>query len=109
MLTFRCSARCRSGCTHGRFRMTTAIVEEASAISAEITDLRHAIHHEPEIGLDLPQTQRKVLDALAGLPLEVTPGQSLSSITAVLRGGRPGATVLLRADMDALPVAERTT
>jgi amidohydrolase len=82
--------------------------DEAAAIAAELTELRQSIHAEPEIGLDLPRTQRKVLDALEGLPLEVTLGQSLSSVTAVLRGGKPGKTVLLRADMDALPVTERS-
>ena len=70
--------------------------------------MRRSIHAEPEIGLDLPRTQRKVLGALDGLPLEISTGQGLSSVTAVLRGGRPGPTVLLRGDMDALPVTERT-
>ncbi len=88
--------------------MTASIMEEASAIHSDITELRHAIHEEPEIGLDLPRTQRKVLVALDGLPLDVTSGRSLSSITAVLRGAKPGKTVLLRADMDALPVTEHT-
>jgi hippurate hydrolase len=88
--------------------MTAGVREDATAISAEVAELRHAIHREPEIGLDLPQTQRKVLAALDGLPLEVSCGKSLSSVTAVLRGGRPGQTVLLRGDMDALPVTERT-
>jgi amidohydrolase len=82
--------------------------DDAVAIATELTKLRRAIHAEPEIGLDLPRTQRKVLDALDGLPLEITLGESLSSVTAVLRGGRPGRTVLLRGDMDALPVTERT-
>jgi hippurate hydrolase len=88
--------------------MAAGILDDAAAISGEITDLRHSIHAEPEIGLDLPKTQRKVLDALDGLPLEVSTGQGLSSVTAVLRGARPGKTVLLRGDMDALPVTERT-
>ncbi|MDR2985994.1 MAG: M20/M25/M40 family metallo-hydrolase, partial [Nocardiopsaceae bacterium] len=88
--------------------MATPILDDANAISGEIADLRHAIHAEPEIGLDLPKTQRKVLDALEGLPLEISTGQDLSSVTAVLRGARPGKTVLLRGDMDALPVTERT-
>jgi amidohydrolase len=87
------------------------IHDEAVAIAADLTALRRAIHAEPEIGLDLPRTQRKVLDALDGLPLEISLGSGLSSVTAVLRGGRPGQsakTVLLRGDMDALPVTERT-
>ena len=82
--------------------------EDAVAISAEVTELRRAIHADPELGLELPRTQRKVLDALAGLPLEITLGQSLTSVTAVLRGAKPGKTVLLRGDMDALPVTERS-
>ncbi|MGO8727171.1 MAG: M20 metallopeptidase family protein [Streptosporangiaceae bacterium] len=84
------------------------VLHDAIAISGDIAELRHAIHRDPEIGLDLPRTQRKVLDALDGLPLEISRGRSLSSVTAVLRGGKPGRTVLLRGDMDALPVAERT-
>jgi len=68
--------------------------------------LRRAVHQEPEIGTDLPLTQAKILEALDGLPLEVTLGNKLSSVTAVLRGARPGPTVLLRGDMDALPVTE---
>jgi amidohydrolase len=82
--------------------------DEAVAISAELTELRRSIHAEPEIGLDLPRTQRKVLDALGGLPLEISRGRGLSSVTAVLRGAKPGKTVLLRGDMDALPVTERS-
>jgi amidohydrolase len=86
----------------------TRVRDDAVAIAPELTRLRRALHAEPEIGLDLPRTQRKVLDALEGLPLEVTLGDGLSSVTAVLRGGKPGPAVLLRGDMDALPVTERT-
>jgi amidohydrolase len=97
--------------------------EDAAAIAGDLAELRHAIHREPEIGLELPLTQAKVLAALDGLPLEVSTGRSLSSVTAVLRGGAdtgpgdgagggPGdgarPSVLLRGDMDALPVTEAT-
>jgi amidohydrolase len=82
--------------------------DDAAQISGDLIELRRAIHADPEIGLDLPRTQEKVLAALGGLPLEVTTGQALSSVTAVLRGARPGGTVLLRGDMDALPVTEAT-
>lgn len=70
--------------------------------------LRRRLHRHPEIGLDLPRTQAAVLSELDGLDLEITRGRSLSSVTAVLRGGGDGPPVLLRADMDALPVLERT-
>ena len=73
----------------------------------ELAGLRRDLHADPEIGLELPRTQRRVLDALSGLPLEVSTGRALSSVTAVLRGGRPGRSVLLRADMDALPLTEQ--
>jgi hippurate hydrolase len=84
------------------------VFEDAVAISDDMAELRRAIHREPEIGLELPRTQEKVLAALAGLPLEISRGGTLTSVTAVLRGARPGGTVLLRGDMDALPVTERT-
>jgi amidohydrolase len=82
--------------------------EDARALAPELARLRHSLHEHPEIGLDLPVTQRAVLDATDGLGLEVTTGSRTTSVTAVLRGGRPGPAVLLRGDMDALPVTEDT-
>ncbi len=82
------------------------LLESATLLQPELTALRRDLHQEPEIGLELPRTQAKVLAALQGLPLELTRGRALSSVTAVLRGGRPGPAVLLRADLDALPVQE---
>src|SRR5579859_8149508 len=64
-----------------------AATQEAMAIAGSIAELRHAIHAEPEVGLQLPLTQRKILAALADLPLEITTGTALTSVTAVLRGG----------------------
>ena len=83
-----------------------ALRESAAALQPELVALRRVLHQEPEIGLELPLTQAKVLAALEGLPLEITLGEKLSSVTAVLRGALPGPVVLLRADMDALPVQE---
>jgi amidohydrolase len=78
----------------------------AQALLPELIELRRALHRRPELGLALPQTQASVLAALAGLPLQVRQGRGLSSIVARLDGAKPGPTVLLRADMDALPVQE---
>jgi amidohydrolase len=82
--------------------------DDAKALAPDLVALRRALHQIPEIGLDLPRTQEAVIAALAGLPLEISTGRQLSSVTAVLRGGKPGPAVLLRGDMDALPVTERT-
>jgi hippurate hydrolase len=79
---------------------------EAREIQNDLAAVRRHIHQEPEIGLDLPKTQAKILAALDGLGLEISTGKSLSSVTAVLRGEKSEKTVLLRADMDALPVTE---
>ncbi|MEV0856381.1 M20 metallopeptidase family protein [Nocardia fluminea] len=85
-----------------------SIRDDAAALRGDLVQLRRALHREPELGLQLPRTQEKVLAALEGWGLEIRTGKSLSSVTAVLRGARPGPTVLLRGDMDALPVSERT-
>jgi len=84
------------------------ILAESAALLPELVALRRRLHATPELGLDLPRTQAIVLDALAGLDLEITLGTRTTSVVAVLRGGRPGPTVLLRGDMDALPVEEQT-
>ena len=81
-------------------------LSEAREIQNDLAAVRRHIHQEPEIGLDLPKTQAKILAALDGLGLEISTGKSLSSVTAVLRGEKSEKTVLLRADMDALPVTE---
>lgn len=78
----------------------------AESLRDDLVVLRRRLHTDPELGLKLPRTQRTVLQALEGLDLETTTGTALTSVTAVLRGGRPGPTVLLRADMDALPLTE---
>jgi amidohydrolase len=74
----------------------------------DIVELRRAIHAEPELGLDLPRTQARVLDALRGLPLEIRTGQQTTSVIADLHGERSGPTIILRGDMDALPLQEDT-
>ncbi|MEV0622789.1 M20 family metallopeptidase [Nonomuraea sp. NPDC050404] len=84
-----------------------SFTESAQDMRDELVRLRHSLHTTPELGLHLPRTQEKVLTALEGLPLEIQTGKALSSVTAVLRGGRPGPAVLLRGDMDALPVTEK--
>jgi amidohydrolase len=84
------------------------VLEEARAQLDDAVDLRRRIHERPELGNDLPGTQALVLEALDGLPLTVSTGTSISSVIALLDGDEPGPTVLLRGDMDALPMPEDT-
>jgi hippurate hydrolase len=84
------------------------ILAEATTMLDETTQLRRRIHRHPELGLTLPRTQAAVLEALDGLGLEVRTGQRTTSVVARLRGARPGPTILLRGDMDALPMPEDT-
>lgn len=84
------------------------LLAEAARMSPHLVDLRRRLHAVPEVGLQLPVTQAILLRELEGLDLEISTGRGLSSIIAVLRGSRPGPLVLLRADMDALPVVERS-
>jgi amidohydrolase len=85
-----------------------AWIEAGRAMLPEMVALRRAIHEEPELGLNTPLTTAKIKAALAGLPLEIREGPSTTGIVARLPGPANGRTVLLRADMDALPMREDT-
>jgi amidohydrolase len=74
--------------------------------------LRRRIHAKPELGLDLPLTTEAVLDGLRGLDVGISRGPSTSGLVVPLSGTKPGSqtghTILLRGDMDALPMPEET-
>ena len=80
----------------------------AEAILPQVLEIRRRIHRRPEIGLQLPETQATVAASLRDLGLSPRLGGATSSVTAVIEGARPGPTILLRADMDALPLHEDT-
>ncbi|HEX5945372.1 MAG TPA: M20 family metallopeptidase [Acidimicrobiales bacterium] len=84
------------------------LLAAAGSLLDDLVALRRDLHRRPELGLDLPLTQARVLEALDGLPLTIRTGERQSSIIADLDSGRPGPTVLLRGDMDALPMPEDT-
>jgi amidohydrolase len=84
------------------------LLEEATDLLTPTIELRRTLHQWPEVGNELPVTQETVLEAIDGLPLDVTVHESTSGITALLTGSRPGPTILLRGDMDALPLHEDT-
>ena len=90
------------------------IAQACTGLEPQLVTLRRVLHAHAEVGLDLPETQRIILEFLGHYPeLEVQTGDRCSSVTAVLRaGGTSGtkapAAVLLRGDMDALPIVEQT-
>ncbi len=87
---------------------STSWFEGSQALQSDTIALRRAIHREPELGLKTPKTLAKVRAALEGLPLIFKTGRSTSGLIAILEGAHPGRTVLLRGDMDALPMPEDT-
>ncbi len=85
------------------------LLDQVTAVLPDVVALRRRIHRHPELGLILPQTQAAVVDALHELPLAVRTGTAITSVVADLEGGAGGGpTILLRADMDALPMPEDT-
>lgn len=84
-------------------------LEESAKLGAQF---RHCIHEEPEIGLYLPKTQEKIVEALKSFGIKeistFVGGANVTGVVAVIEGSRPGKTIGLRADSDALPLEEKT-
>ena len=78
-----------------------------TALEDKVVAWRRDIHEHPELGNREFRTSQLVADHLRALGLEVKTGVAHTGVVALLRGARPGPVVLLRADMDALPVIER--
>ena len=85
------------------------ILEQANDLFDETVALRRELHKWSELGNHLPRTRDAVLAALQGLPLDITLHETTSGIAAMLTGDKPGDTVLIRGDMDALPMPEDTS
>ena len=86
----------------------TDLLSAGGALLDDAVALRRRLHRHPELGLELPETQAAILESLDGLPLTVRTGTATTSVVATLEGDRDGPTILLRGDMDALPMPEDT-
>ena len=84
-----------------------ALEEAARAADAQVIEWRRDIHQHPELGNREFRTAQKVAEHLRSLGLEVKTGVAHTGVVGILRGGRPGPAIALRADMDALPVTEQ--
>lgn len=84
------------------------LLAEAQDLLPDAVRLRRALHRHPEIGNHLPFTRDQVLERIDGLGLDITVHDRTSGVAALLTGAKPGPTILLRGDMDALEMPEAT-
>ncbi|WP_339700382.1 amidohydrolase [Algoriphagus aquimarinus] len=84
-----------------------AIDTKANSIESKVIEWRRDIHMHPELGNQETRTAKKIADHLRSLGIEVTENVAVTGVVGVLKGGKSGPTVALRADMDGLPVTER--
>ena len=87
---------------------TEALATAVEAVTPRVVTWRRDLHANPELGFAETRTAGVVADHLRALGLEVRTGVGKTGVVGILRGARPGRTVALRADMDALPVLEAT-
>jgi amidohydrolase len=91
----------------GQSPLSAETVARIAALEPKVVAWRRDIHQHPELGNREVRTAKLVADHLRALGIEVQTGVAHTGVVGLLRGGRPGPVVLLRADMDALPVTER--
>ena len=82
--------------------------KQCEALQADIVSFRRALHQIPELGHNLPRTQAYICRQLEQMGIAYTLSPVDSSLWGEIAGGKPGKTVLLRADTDALPIQEQT-
>ncbi|MDE2942246.1 MAG: M20 family metallopeptidase [Chloroflexota bacterium] len=86
--------------------MSVDVTEDVRARREEMVSLRRDLHAHPETAFREERTARLVAERLAAFGLEVSTGSARTGVTAVIQGNAPGPTLMLRADMDALPIQE---
>ncbi|MBD3627291.1 amidohydrolase [Cyclobacterium sp.] len=92
---------------HAQSGLQDQINEKAMAVEQQVIDWRRDFHEHPELGNEETRTAGIVADHLRSLGMEVTEELAVTGVIGLLKGGQPGPTVAIRADMDALPVTER--
>jgi amidohydrolase len=87
--------------------LSDVVAQKSDAILPKVIEWRRHIHQNPELGNREFKTAEYIATYLKSLGLEVKTGVGKTGVVAILRGGKPGPCIGLRADMDGLPVAER--
>ena len=85
-----------------------AALQALQALQPKMLEWRRDVHQHPELGTHEVRTAKLVADQLRALGLEPRTGIASTGVTAILKGGKPGPRIAIRADMDALPVTEQT-
>ncbi|MDF2156807.1 amidohydrolase [Algoriphagus sp. CAU 1675] len=96
-----------SGTAFSQTKLRPQIDKQADAIESQVIEWRRDFHKYPELGNQEFRTAKIIADHLRSLGMEVTENVAVTGVVGVLKGGKPGPMVALRADMDALPVTER--
>src|SRR5690349_11540058 len=98
-----------SGTAQVNPKIQTKIDQQAKDIEAKVIDWRRHFHQYPELSNRETKTAAKVAEHLKSLGIEVQTGIAKTGVVGILKGGKPGPVIALRADMDALPVTERNS
>ena len=87
--------------------VSSEINEKSKAIQSKLVEWRRYIHQHPELGNREVNTGKFIAEKLKALGIEVKTGIAKTGVVGILKGGKPGPVIALRADMDALPIKER--
>lgn len=87
--------------------LKTKVAQKAASLESKVVSWRRELHQNPELGNREFKTSEKVAAHLRSLGIEVQTGVAKTGVVGILKGGKPGPVVALRADMDGLPVKER--
>ncbi|WP_242067761.1 amidohydrolase [Cyclobacterium marinum] len=98
---------CTASSLIAQSKLEKKVNESAQEIEGKVIEWRRDFHEHPELGNEEVRTAGKIAAHLKSLGMEVTEGVAVTGVIGILKGGKPGPTVALRADMDALPVTER--
>jgi len=91
----------------GQSDTAAAIDRSTQEVLPQVVTWRRDFHQHPELGMQEVRTSKIIADHLRGLGMEVQTGVAGTGVVGILKGGKPGKVVGLRADMDALPVVEQ--